>query len=89
MSSKQNKSGNETKDSKNNEDPGLAKFKEEALQNYIIGKALLRPEANCCTYNKGYITQECFVCLTCFLETKKEQFYAWDVRSNVMMTIMK
>ncbi len=71
MSSEENKSGTETKDSKNNEDPGLTKFKEEALQNYIIEKALLRPEANCCTYNKGYITQECFVCLTCFLETKK------------------
>ena len=73
MSSDQNKSSSETKNSKENEneDPGLAKFKEEALQNYIIEKALLRPEANCCTYSKGYITQECFVCVTCFQETKK------------------
>ena len=73
MSSEQNKSGSETKNSKENEneDPGLTKFKEEALQNYIIEKALLRPEANCCTYSKGYITQECFVCVTCFQETKK------------------
>ena len=71
MSSEQNKNGTDTKDSKESIDPGLAKFKEEALQNYIIEKALLRPEANCCTYKKGYITQECFICLTCFLETKK------------------
>ena len=53
------------------EDSGLAQFKEEALQKCIIEKALTRPEANCCTYNKGYITQECFVCMTCFQETKK------------------
>ena len=53
------------------EDSGLAQFKEEALQKCIIEKALNRPEANCCTYNKGYITQECFVCMTCFQETKK------------------
>ena len=71
MSSDQNKNNSDTKDSKESIDPGLAKFKEEALQNYIIEKALLRPEANCCTYKKGYITQECFICLTCFLETKK------------------
>ena len=71
MSSEQNKNGSDTKDSKESIDPGLEKFKEEALQNYIIEKALLRPEANCCTYKKGYITQECFICLTCFLETKK------------------
>ena len=72
MSSEQNKSGSETKNSKDTEDPGLAQFKEEALQNFIIEKALLRPEANCCTYNKGYISQECFICLTCFLETHKK-----------------
>ena len=53
------------------EDSGLAQFKEEALQKCILEKALNRPEANCCTYNKGYITQECFVCMTCFQETKK------------------
>ena len=53
------------------EDSGLAQFKEETLQKCIIEKALTRPEANCCTYNKGYITQECFVCMTCFQETKK------------------
>ena len=53
MSSEQNKSSSEAKNSKEDEseDPGLAKFKEEALQNYIIEKALLRLEANCCTYN--------------------------------------
>ena len=71
MSSDSQKNGTETKDSKESEDPGLAEFKEVALQNYIIEKALLRPEANCCTYNKGYITQECFICLTCFQETQK------------------
>ena len=71
MSNEQSKNGTETKDSKETEDPGLKQFKEEALQNYIIEKALSRPEANCCTYSKGYITQECFVCLTCFNETKK------------------
>ena len=54
-----------------NEDSGLAQFKEETFQKFIIEKALTRPEANCCTYNKGYITQECFVCMTCFQETKK------------------
>ena len=53
------------------EDSDLIKFKEEALQKCILEKALTRPEANCCTYNKGYITQECFVCITCFKETKK------------------
>ena len=71
MSSDSQKNGSETKDSKQSEDPGLAQFKEEALQNYIIEKALLRPEANCCTYSKGYITQECFLCTTCFQETQK------------------
>ena len=53
------------------EDSGLAQFKEEALQKCILEKALTRPETNCCTYNKGYITQECFSCITCFQETKK------------------
>ena len=53
------------------EDPGLTEFKEEALKTSIIEKALARPEANYCTYDKGYISQECFVCLTCFQETKK------------------
>lgn len=57
--------------SKENEDPGLAEFKEVALKNCILEKALSRPEANCCTYSKGYIQQECFICLTCLLETKK------------------
>ena len=71
MSSDSQKNGIETKDSKESEDPGLAKFKEEALQNYIIEKALLRPEANSYTYSQGYITHECFICLTCFQETKK------------------
>ena len=71
MSNEQNKNSIETKDLKEAEDPGLKQFKEEALQNYKIEKALSRPEANCCTYSKGYITQECFVCLTCFHETKK------------------
>ena len=71
MSSEQYKSGTETKDSKNTEEEGLAKFKEEPLDNYIIGKSLLRPEAYSCTYNKGYITKECFICITFFQETKK------------------
>jgi len=57
--------------SKEKEDPGLAEFKEVALKNCILEKALSRPEANCCTYSKGYIQQECFICLTCLLETKK------------------
>ena len=63
----------EKDNNKNNEseDPELIQFKEEALQKCIIEKALSRPETNCCTYNKGYITQECFCCLTCFNETKK------------------
>ena len=65
------KNGSETKDCKQSEDSGLAQFKEKALHNYIIEKALSRPETNYCTYNKGYITQECFVCMTCFLETQK------------------
>ena len=56
---------------KEKEDPGLAEFKEVALKNCILEKALSRPEANCCTYSKGYIQQECFICLTCLLETKK------------------
>ena len=59
----------ETKQEK--EDPGLTEFKEIALRNFVVEKALLLPEANCCTYNKGYIQQECFTCLTCFQETKK------------------
>ena len=50
---------------------GLQEFKENTLIKLVIEKALSRPEANCCTYNKGYITQECFVCLTCYQETKK------------------
>ncbi len=50
---------------------GLKEFKEKTIQKLVIEKALLRPEANCCTYNKGYITQECYVCLTCYKETKK------------------
>ena len=53
------------------EDPGLTEFKESALRNCILEKALSRPEANCCTYFKGYIQQECFICLTCLQETKK------------------
>ena len=53
------------------EDSGLAQFKDETLQKCIIEKALTRPETNCCTFNKGYINQECFSCMTCFQETKK------------------
>lgn len=50
---------------------GLEDFKQNALQQLVIEKALALPEANNCTYTQGYITQECFVCLTCFNETKK------------------
>ena len=64
-------SSKEKEKEEENEDSGLAQFKDEALQKCIIEKALNRPETNCCTYNKGYITQECFVCMTCFQETKK------------------
>ena len=75
MSSEEKKAETSDKSSKEkeneSEDSGLAQFKEETLQKYIIEKALTRPEANCCTYNKGYITQECFSCMTCFQETKK------------------
>ena len=76
MSSEEKKEVNENpikekEKEEENEDSGLAQFKDEALQKYIIEKALNRPETNCCTYNKGYITQECFVCMTCFQETKK------------------
>ena len=83
MSSDSQKNGSETKDSKETEDPGLKQFKEEALQNYIIEKALSRPEANCCTYSKGYITQECFVCLTCFNETKKKSYFMFRMLSKM------
>ena len=44
------------------------------LKNRILEKALSSPEANCCAYSKGYIQQECFICLTCLLETKKSAF---------------
>jgi len=77
MTSEEKKAENSDKSSKEkeneneSEDIGLAQFKEEALQKCILEKALNRPEANCCTYNKGYITQECFSCMTCFQETKK------------------
>ena len=77
MSSEEKKSEAIDKPSKESEkeneieDSGLAQFKEETLQKCILEKALTRPEANCCTYNKGYITQECFACMTCFQETKK------------------
>lgn len=69
--SEEKKSPPSEKDPTTQEDPGLTEFKEEALKTSIIEKALARPEANCCTYDKGYISQECFVCLTCFQETKK------------------
>ena len=50
---------------------GLEDFKQTALQQLVIEKALSLPQANNCIYSKGYITQECFVCLTCFKESKK------------------
>ena len=70
-SGKKNNSTEQEIEKEDEEDPELTQFKEEALKSCIIEKALCRPEANCCTYNKGYITQECFICVTCFLETKK------------------
>ena len=63
MSSEEKKSEAIDKPSKESEkeneieDSGLAQFKEETLQKCILEKALTRPEANCCTYNKRYITQ--------------------------------
>ena len=50
---------------------GLEYFKRTALQQLIIEKALTLPQTKSCTYSQGYITQECFVCLTCYNETKK------------------
>ena len=71
--SSEEKKGESSKSSKEkeNEDPDLVQFKKEALQRSLVYKALELPEVNCCTYKKGYITQECYSCMTCFEETKK------------------
>lgn len=65
------KSSKEIEKEKENEDPGLVQFKEERSQRYFMNKILELPEVNCCSYKQGYITQECYSCLTCFKETKK------------------
>ena len=74
MSSEEKKAESSDKSSqekeKENEDPGLVQFKEEELQRCLVYKALELPEVNCCTYKQGYITQECYSCMTCFKETK-------------------
>ena len=70
MSSKEKKADSNGKSSeeieKENEDPGLVQFKEETSQRYLMNKILELPEVNCCTYKQGYISQECYSCLTCF-----------------------
>jgi hypothetical protein len=71
MKKKWNQVINHLKKKKENEDPGLVQFKEEELQRCLVYKALELPEVNFCTYKKGYITQECYSCMTCFEETKK------------------
>ena len=65
------KSSKEIEKEKENEAPGFVQFKEETFRRYLMYKTLELPEVNCCTYTKCYITQECFLCLTCFKETKK------------------
>jgi len=74
MKKKWNQVINHLKKKKENEDPGLVQFKKEELQRCLVYKALELPEVNCCTYKQGYITQECYSCMTCFKETKKKGF---------------